>query len=670
MDENQKDIHKEALRRFDAIYEKEKGQRDLAIEDALFVYSEDGQWDDIGKSSRDNRPRYTIDRVSPALHQVIGDQRQNRTDIKVIPDSSNADKDTAKVLDGLIRSIESRSDASNAYDNAFEEALAGGFGGWRICHEYTSDESFDQEIIIKPILCAATSLWFDINAKEYDKSDATHAFITENISEDAFKEKYPNAQTTGFDDGVSRQWADDGMLRIAEYWRKVETTKHLGLLSDGRVIDLKEEAAILDELAARGITVVKERKAKCYRVESYIMSGVEIIKGPMKWAGKYIPAIPCYGKENHVEGKTFTRGMVRKAKDAQRIYNYSISSVVEGVSLSPFDPYWITKKQYEGHEDRFENFNKNNDPFLIYNEDPTSPGPPKRTGAPSVQTALIQQSQSAREDIYSTTGIEPASLGNSPELKSGRAIIAQQKMGDRGSFNYADNLKKSKHLNGKILVDLIPKIYDTERMVRVLNMDGSTEEVQLNQTTIDQQTGQPIVVNDLALGQYSVKVDTGPAFATQRQESAQQLIELATGNEIFGQLATDLIAKNLDVFGHEELTKRSRKMMIKQGLIEPSEDEVKEMGLDQPQQPDQQQMALVDNVNMQTAKLQSDIEFQDAKTATETIKAQAQAIKAQKDLIEAMRVQIEAGIPITGSDMKTLDAQQGVIEVTQDNTQI
>jgi len=666
----QKATHEEALKRFESIHEQEKEQRELAIEDMLFVHSEDGQWDDNAKESRKNRPRYTINRVAGALDQIIGDQRQNRTDIKVVPDSGGADEDTAKTFDGLIRSIESRSAAADSYDNGFEEALGGGFGGWRISHEYTSDESFDQEILIKPILSAASSLWFDTNAKKYDKSDGTHAFITENMSEDAFKAKYPEAQITGFDNGLSHHWHSNSTIRVAEYWRKVPIVKDMGLLSDGRVIDLNEEASVIDELAASGVTVEKKRKANCFKVESYIMSGVEIIKGPMVWAGKYIPLIPCYGKVNHVESKTFIRGMVRNSKDPQRIYNYSKSAEIEAVALTPKDPYWMTKKQAEGHQDQLSNFNKRNDPFMFYKADTDAPGPPQRTGAPSVQSALIQQSMAAREDIHATTGIEPASLGNSPELKSGKAIIAQQKMGDRGSFNYADNLKKSIQYTGRILIDLIPKIYDTDRIVRVLKVDGTTEEVQLNQTVIDQKTQQEVVVNDLSLGQYTIKVNTGPAYATQRQESAQQLIDLSTGNETFAQLATDLIAKNLDLLEGEELTSRVRKLMITQGIVEPTEEEAQEMGLNEPKQPDPQETALVDNVNMQTAKLQADIEQQDAKTASETIKAQIIAIDGYKKLVEALKAQQDAGIPITGTDMQTLDAQQGIIEVAQDNTQI
>jgi len=281
---------------------------------------------------------------------------------------------------------------------------------------------------------------------------------------------------------------------------------------------------------------------------------------------------------------------------------------------------------------------------MLYNTDPTAPGAPQRTGAPAVQAALIQQIQQAGMDIHATTGMEPASLGNSPELKSGKAILAQQAMGDRGTYIFSDNLAKSIQYTGAILVDLIPKIYDTERMVRVLNIDGSSEDAQINvaaldalgQPVVDQQTGKTVMVNDLSLGKYDVVIETGPSYHTQRQESAQQLIDLAQSSPIFEQVAIDLIAKNLNVLENDELTKRIRRVMIKNGTVEPTEEEIEELGLNQQQPPSQSEQALIDSVESQTVLNTSTAINKDADTEKKRAEAAETEAKTLKILVDTI----------------------------------
>lgn len=681
-------LHRLAVDRFEKVQSRERDQRKLAIEDIKFVHTEDGQWDEDAISKRRNRPRYTINRVAAAVDQVTGNQRQQRTDIKVRPVSGGANEDRAKIFNGLIRNIENQSKAANAYDNAFDEFVSGGYGAWRVITAFNDDDSFEQDIRIQPITSATSSVWFDPSAKEYDKRDGKWCFVTTLMQIEDFDAKFPDAQPVSFDQeqfnsSNCSSWfnRDSNSVRVAEYWRKVPVKRTVALLSDGRVIDKGEEEAVLDELASLGITIEQERVVDSFKVEMFLMNGAEILKGPMEWAGKYIPIIPAYGKVTEIEGKTFVRGLVRFAKDPSRIYNYATSAAIEATALTPKDPIWMTAKQAEGHTARLRTFNERNDPFMFYNADPASPGRPARTGAPSVQQALIQQISQAAVDIHSTTGIEPASLGNSPELKSGRAIQAQQAMGDRGSFIYADNLAKSIEYTGEILVDLIPKIYDTQRIIRVMNIDGTSDTVEINQAALDdfnqpitdEQTGEQVIVNDLSNGKYDVVVSTGPAFNTMREESANQLIELANGNPIFGQVAIDLIAKNLNVLENDELTKRVRRLMIQQGTVDPTEEEIEELGLNQPQQPDPQQEAITTNIGLQTEKLISDIEKQDsdiekqnAQTMQIKLDAQESTIDAYKKLIDAYKTQQEAGIPLGIDEHNLRKDQQGVMEIAQD----
>lgn len=661
------ELHALAVKRFERVEQKERDQRRLAVEDIKFAQTEDGQWDDNAKEKRKNRPRFTINRIAGAIDQLIGDQRQNRTDIKIRPVSGGANEDTAKVFTGLIRNIESTSKAGNAYDCAFDEVVNGGYGGWRVITEFTNDDIFEQDIKIKPLNTATTSLWFDDAAKEYDKRDAMFAFVTVDMPIEEHKKRFPDSPMTAwsqenFSNSGCDSWFGTNTVKVAEYWVKTPITKELALLSDGRVIDTEEEKSVLDELAKQDITVKRTRKVKSHKVEMYLMDGSAILEGPKAWAGKYIPLIPMYGRQSHIEGQTYTRGIVRFAKDPSRIYNYEISSIIETSALTPKDPLWYTPAMAKGHEAKYRNFTTQNSPFMPYNADPKTGGsPPIRGGAPAVQQGSMSIIQNASMDIYHVTGMQPPSLGANPELKSGKAIQAQERLGDRGHFIFTDNLVKSQEYTAEILIDLIPRIYDTERQVRIMGLDGESENVFVNQAVLDEQTGENVLVNDLSTGKYDVTAESGPAFATQRQESAQQLIDLTTGSPQFEALAMDLIAKDLPILESKELAKRVRRQMIQNGVIEPTPEEAEEMGLNQPQQPDPQQQAVTENIQIQTEKLISDIEAQDAKTLQTKVDTQQATIEAYEKLISAFKEQSEAGIQFTAADHNIRVKQQDII---------
>lgn len=680
-------IHKEALERFENVSTAEKDQRTKAIEDAEFAHAEDGQWDDDAKEKRRDRPRYTLNRVAGALDQVNGDQRQNRTQIKVRPKSGGT-KDVAKIKMGLSRDIENQSDAESIYDAAFDETITSGYGGWRVLTQFVGDDSFEQEVVMAPIKSAASSLYFDDSAEKYDKRDALWAFYIKDIPIDTFKQEFPNATITDFSDpiyytGSCNSWFRNNKIRIAEYWKVNLVDAEIGLMSDGRVLNLTEEKDVIDELAAQlpAVTVLKKRKTKIRKVESFIMNGAEILEGAMEWAGKYIPLIPVYGRTYNIQGKEYIRGMVRLAKDPQRIYNYATSSAIEATALAPKDPIWITKKQATGNEAALKSFNTSNSPFMFYNEDSSSPGPPKRTGAPAVQQALIQQQTQAAMDVYAATGIYPTALGLNPGLQSGKAIIQQDKKGDRSTFVFSDNLHKSIKYTGDILEDLMPRIYDTQRVVTILNFDGTTEDTEINAEAInefnqvvkDEQTGKPVIVNDLSAGSYETYIEAGAAYNTLREESAQQLIELAAASPRFEALATDMIAKNLNILESDELTKRIRAAMINEGTVQPTPEEAEELGLNAPQPPDPEKEALLENVRMQTAKIMADIEnknadtdTKDAQTLETKLAAQNKAVDSYKKLMDAYKTQVELGVDLGVTEAIIAQAQGGIINLTQE----
>jgi hypothetical protein len=675
MEENSKEatgtpaeqIHKEALERFELV--RKDDQRDKAIEDLLFLAAEDGQWEEYQKENRAKRPRYTIDRISGPKDQVIGEQRKTRTGPRIIPQNGGT-KEVAKVFTGLIRNIEQMEAASNIHDTAFDEQLTCGYGGWRYLTE-VEENSFDDEqnIIMEPIKSAPSSYFWDPNAKKYDKRDSEWQFLISYMSKELYKHTYPKARVVDFDvdeyrTGKYSHWFREHGVRIAEYWRRTPIKKTICLLSDGRIIDLDENEEIIDELAEQGITVVKKKEVNSYKVDMGVMSGAEMLTEMQPWAGKFIPMVPVFGKTAMINGKEYIWGIVRKAKDAQRIYNYGTSTAIETTALTPKSPVIMSTNQMAGHEPEWENFNINNPPVMTYENDGIAP-PPHRLETPTVQQALLLQIGQSKEDIIATTGIEPAGITEIQDIQSGVAKQREDERGGTGTFIYRDNLQKSQRFGYEICLDLIPRIYDTARIVKIMGDDEELEDVEINQEIEDEETGKMVKVNDLSQGKYSVLAKTGVAFSTKREQSVDQLIKLAEFSPDDAAALTDLIVSNMDLVQSEVATKRIRKRMINQNLIEPTEEEIKEYGLDQESPPDPMDTALVDNLNMQTEESIERIKKLEAETQKVILDAQAATLDALTKYKKELREQAAAGILISEEDEDVLEGQQVLVQEEQ-----
>ena len=668
-----KKLHTTALKQFEAVQDRERDSRKLAIFDMRFT-NVVGAQSENSFDSREDTYNGEINRVAGLVDQVTGGNRENRSGIKYIPTGDSADNDTAKIQTGLARNIENESDAFTVYDQAFDETVTGGFGGWRILTEF-EDEGFDQNIRIKGIRSAASSLFFDVNATEYTKKDSKHAFLVTGVHPDLFESEYPDATITDFPtekyaDEWSNGWFTQEDVKTAEYWWKCQCNKNVALLSDGRVIDKDEEKDVLDEIEDLGITIERERVVKTHKVFMAKMNGAEWLSEPKEFPSKYIPLIPEYGRVAHIEGETHIRGLVRFARDAQMIYNYETSNQVQIGAEMLDDPIWMTAAQAKGYEKQLENYKTERPPVMLYNSDADSPGAPKRTGAPSVQRGAMMRVKQAEMDIYATTNMYPPSLGLNVGLESGVALRHQDEKGDRGSYVFVDNHLKSIKYTGEIIDDMIGRVYDTERLISILNVDGTVEAVTINQfkrdelgvPITDNQTGKEVVVNDLS-AKFGTVVDVSKAYSTQKEESLDQLIAMITADDTFRAISTDLVAKNANVIESDELHKRARKLMIKQGIIEPTQEEIQELGLDQPQQPDPAQDALIDNLNMDTEKKKTEITLNDAKEAQTVADTQAKTVKSYQDLIDAYQAQIDAGIPLGRDELKLMNDAQAMIEI-------
>jgi len=646
--------------------------RELALEDIRFVDEEGAQWDQTTKTNRGGRPCYTFDRTSIAIDQVKGDQRQNSPQIKILPIDNKSDRKKATIFEGLIRAIERNSSAKTAYNTGFDFALKGGFGAWRIYPEYV-DESFDQELCIGRIENPFT-VHFDPSAKDYLKRDAGWAIISERMAKDDYEAQYDELDASGLDLSKNdHDWLNAKEVRVAEYYKRMRRKKTIALLDDGRVIDYATIKAIEEELkdpppgsGIKPIHVLKKREADSTYIRWWKLSGAGIIEGPIDYEWRYIPIVPIFGRVSNIEGKRKYRGLVRKAKDPQRAYNGSRTAEIEAVAMVPRSPYFITPGQIKGFEGQWREANAKNPLFLYYNPDPKSPtgGKPTREAMPDIPQALIALSQQAADDIKAATGKFGPSLGEPQANELPGAIQQRNTEGDVSSYEFIDNLAESIKYTGEILVDMIPKVYDGERSVRILGIDGKEAFEMINQRGPDGK-----LINDLSQGRYDVAVDVGPAYTTQRQQAADNLLRFASQNEMVQQMASDLIAKNFDFNGADELERRLRIPLIAQGIIPESQmtDEEKAAAPKGPPPPDPTQQALLKKLDADAARSQAQAQKAQIDTANASIDAQMKPQELKKLIADTigqelsnMQLAGEIGIhPKTGRPVLMKYLQQG-----------
>lgn len=601
------DVNNDIVAEVRKCYEKGAGaeaeNRRLFSEDLRFIYQDtieaDGQWDSAVLLMRRGRPSYTFNRVIGSVNLVLGDQRQTRPQARVRGATKDSSTSVANLFSGLIRDIEQSSSAEGIYDSQFKYAVAGGYGAWRIVPEYEDDRSFSQVLRIKDIPNPLTVLW-DPESTDPCRGDAMWCIVAERISKDKYEALYPDRDYVSLQmSRDARGWATDQQVRIAEYFRKIPVTKEIAELSDGSIIDYDaKQKEIEKQLAAQYgpdgdyIKAVRKRTVKTWAVEWFLVDGANVLAGPIKYDWKRIPVIRCPGRYVNIEGKQKTQSLVRHTKDPQRTYNYHRSTMVELAALTPRAPYIATPKMVKGYEDMWATANTNARPYLLYDPDPDVPGErPTREPPPDVPDALLALAKADLEDIQAATGYFDASLGNTTETgdrTSGKALIARQRKSDLGSYEFIDNFGKALKLTHECLVDMIPTIYDTQRVVRIIGSDGVEKYEEVNKLDPNNPGA---LINSLKEGAYDVSISIGPSYQTARQEMLATLLDAAEILPQISQLAPDLIVKNIDSPDSDELVRRLRIGLIQQGIIKPTEEE--EKNLPPPPQPDPLQQAQV-----------------------------------------------------------------------------
>lgn len=555
-------------KRFKLAEEAEIEMRILELEDKKFFAGD--QWDPIIAAERKakQRPIVTINRLPQQVRQVTNDQRQNRPAIQVNPVDDKATVDTAEVKQGIIRHIEYTSNADLAYDTGFESASVCGRGFWRVYTDYCHAKSFDQEIKIGMIPNHFMT-YLDPTHLQPDGSDANWGFIFEDISHDDYHAEYPDSDitknTAGLFESVQAKmpsWATSKTIRVAEYFYKTFKRTTIYLMNDGSVVTKDK----LESAKASGLKVAKTRKTVLPAIKWVKRDAVQILE-QKDWPGQWIPIVQVIGQRSDIDGQKIIEGIVRNAKDSQRIYNYMKSAMIETIALAPKAPYIMAEGQDEGFENEWETSNTENHSVLHYKQvdlggQQASP-PSRNVYEPPIQ-AMNMVMNEAGEDIKATTGIFDPTLGNQRGEESGRAINARNHQAQTSNFHLIDNLTRSIRHTGRICLELIPIVYDVPAMQRIMGEDGTPKMVPVNQKYMDK--GQE-KSHMLGVGNYDATVSTGPAYQTKRQEAAASMVDLTKTYPKIMDLAGDLVVGQMDWPMAKQVAERLKKGMPP-GIVE------------------------------------------------------------------------------------------------------
>ena len=695
-----KDDLKDDLEAFKRSAEAESEQRREALDMLKFVKLGE-QWPSDVKSQREleGRPCLVINRLPAFGKQVTNDARQNRPMIKTHPVGDKADRETAEILNGLIRNIEYTSNADVAYDTALDFAVNCGIGYTMVNIDYANADNFDKDIKIERV-DNPFAIYGDPDSKAADSSDWNRAFVISKMTKDDFERKWPDAKSEGFDKtDANSGWFEDDRIQVAESWSRFLVPSTLIKLSDGSIMAEPEFLKLKDILDVQGVTVLGTRQTQLHKVVQRIITGVEVLE-TNDWAGRYIPIVPCYGDEVNVDGKRSFQSLFHFAKDAQRNYNYHRSMITELGALAPKTPFIGPIDAFQTDIDKWNTANNQAHSFIGYD----GPIAPQRQGFAGPPPGVMQEALAASDDMKTIMGLYDASLGARSNETSGRAILARQREGDVSTFNFIDNQARMIRHLGVILVDLIPKVYNVPRIVRVIKEDGTNYSVPVNQPVqviqAPPQPGKPnipqyqpvpqggmpqgmpqgpmppqmsddqrnemaglIKTFDLAAGKYDVTCESGPSFTTRREEAAAQMMQFVQAFPQAAPVIGDLIAKSLDWPGADDIAKRLQSMLPPQAQdgAKPPQLMQAEQAIQQLQQQIQQMGGQLQQASQQLNDKQGDMQIKQGELQ---LKAQEMQLKARELELKAQDSQVK----MVDAETKRMQAQMVTPETPTDNS--
>lgn len=591
--EEAKSVLKRARDDWDRALERERDNIREAYADLEFLSGHNyAQWPEAQKRARDEqgRPTLQINTLPQFIHQITGDMRQMKPSLKFVPVDNGADEKVADLYGGLARYIENRSDASGVYNRAADSQVACGIGHWRVQTEYADDTTFNQELRIAPIEDGVSVLW-DPDAVLPSKEDAMFCFVPVDMSKAKFKAAWPNATVTDFDDekwGQNHEWITDDYVRVAEYWIKEPIKRTLALYPNGAIADITDDERAA---AAAGLGGARIEVRDSHKVCRYLVTAAAVLE-KVEWPGRMIPIVPVLGEEIRIGRKIVRKGVVRDARDPQRMVNYFHSAHTETIALQPKAPYLVTEMNVARYQAMWDSANAENRPYLVYEPDTKNGGAaPQRLPPPTSSQGVLDGLTIATQAQKQVIGIYDAGLGNRSNETSGKAIEARQREGDVGSFLYMDNFTRAIRRTGQIIADLAPKIYDTERTIRIMGEDGKIDLIEINKA---QGIGDEAkIVNDVTAGSYDVVAVVGPNYTTKREQARDGMNDFlrALGPQV-APLIADKMAMAQDFPMKDDIAKRLRATLPphilameeaeKQGM---DPEEARRMALEQQQPP-------------------------------------------------------------------------------------
>lgn len=637
---------------YQADVEFDRVNREQALDDKKFSAGE--QWDPLVLEQRKGLPCLVINSIPQFTAQLVGDWRESRKAIKVVP-SNDEDVDIASIRGDLIRSIEMQSRANRVYDGAFESLVQCGDGAFRVSVEYARDSVFDQDLFIRPIEDCLAVVW-DRMSTDITGRDAKRVFVDDRIPKKEFKRKWPNATPDSLmEDDATRQnlsmtgWLDDNSYRVTEYWRLIERQRLYGLFENGKVFAIDGDN--MDELVAEYGYPVKTRLSWCSYAQMHLVTGFAILDGPYEYQLNRLPIIRMSGRTVNIGGRRVRYGLVRFMKDPVRLKNFWRSVNAEQLGYAPKAQWIGPESAFEGREDDFRKAHLSRDPLLIYNDDATAP--PERVEPPQPYAAYLNEAQVNSQDMKDVTGIHDASLGVRSNEVSGRAINARQREGDIASLTFYDNGNDAVLEAGDVINQLIPQIYDGTRVIRLIGEDETQKFARINDPM------DPRAV-DMSVGAFDVALSTGTSYTTRRVEAAQAMMDAIQVFPALMTVAGPEIIRAQDWPGADKIAEKMEEAR-QQGMVDPEQFQRMQQELQKLQQ---------ENLMMKVEK-----ESADKDRAIDMYNAETQRIRALSDHevdgnnmeMEAIRMILDGSKDLDEHDIRREEFEQKRQDQREDN---
>ena len=614
-----------------------------AVRDAkLFLNKRDGQWDPYATEKLKGRFRGTFDMCTPIVDQISGEIEQSDFSLNVSPSGGDSSIDVAKTYDGLIRNIRNVSNADAVFNDASRSNVIGGFDAVEVVQEFIDGDSFDQDLVIKKVPNAVDSVWFDLGAVKQDASDAKWCVKLIAIPAAEYKERFPdgNGQSVGDDKQNQAFFNVADFVTVGQLYYKKQVDIELVRMTNGAVYkDDDKFQSIQDDLLLQNITIEKDNEGeekrrirKSWRVHSRLFDGNDWLKSEEKTVFNDLPIIPIYGNFDIFENKVIYFGKIEKLYDQQRILNYAMSRDIEDGALSPSPTKWMTREQAEGND--YSKMNTDHHPIRLYNHVEGQPLMPTE-GGPVASSGLQTTIANTQQMISASANSFNALQGNANPMQSGIAGNQQIEQGNIGSIKWFKSLEVMVCQVGKVLINAIPRVYDSTRQVRILEEDGTSSMVTLHDNVLDQATGQNVELNDLSKGDYDVLCDFGPAFNSQQKETTQAFLDMAAIDPSFLQQGKDIMLKNLAVPGMDQMAERARVELLNAGLIPETQwtdeerQQQQQLAEQQAQQPPQEDPM---TIAARAEELKGQADMQNAQTKQQEAQFNAQVKSAQVTL--------------------------------------